>query len=396
MGITPFLKQHPDFPRDVLGRAMVAYVGGRVESRLRKQAVPVVYVDFLSMYPTVNANIGLWQFFTCQHIEGDDVTSEVRDLVDRVTTDDLFQRDTWKQLTVLCLVEPKGEVLPARAMYERGGAWQIGINPLHSRTPLWMTLADVIAAKLLGDRAPHIQEAIRLTPIGNQAGLERVKLLGEIEIDPARDDFFKTIVEQRALLSRRNDLTKLERDWRRLLLKVIVNSSSYGITAEMNPKRLGSSTEQVTVWANDEPFTQLLHEIEEPGEYCFPPLAAIITGAARLMLALLEHCVTDLGGTHVMADTDSMAIVANQGGGLIPCDGGTYRLPDGTPAVRALSHVQVEEIVDRFALLSPYDPDVIGSVLKIEDDNRDADGNWLPLHTYSISAKRYALLTPDD
>ena len=50
---------------------------------------------------------------------------------------------------------------------------------------------------------------------------------------------------------------------------------------------------------------------EYPGEYCFPPLASLITAAARLMLALLERCVTDLGGTYAMEDTDSMAIVAN-------------------------------------------------------------------------------------
>ena len=40
------------------------------------------------------------------------------------------------------------------------------------------------------------------------------------------------------------------------------------------------------------------------------------------MLALLERCVTDLGGTYAMEDTDSMAIVATQRGGLIECPGG--------------------------------------------------------------------------
>ncbi len=35
---------------------------------------------------------------------------------------------------------------------------------------------------------------------------------------------------------------------------------------------------------------------EFPGEFCFPPQASLITGGARLMLVLLEHCVSDLGG----------------------------------------------------------------------------------------------------
>jgi hypothetical protein len=37
------------------------------------------------------------------------------------------------------------------------------------------------------------------------------------------------------------------------------------------------------------------------------------------MLALLEHSVSELGGTYVMEDTDSMAIVATERGGLVRC-----------------------------------------------------------------------------
>jgi hypothetical protein len=40
------------------------------------------------------------------------------------------------------------------------------------------------------------------------------------------------------------------------------------------------------------------------------------------MLELLEHSVRELGGTYPMEDTDSMAIVATEHGGLISCSGG--------------------------------------------------------------------------
>ena len=79
---------------------------------------------------------------------------------------------------------------------------------------------------------------------------------------------------------------------------------------------------------------------EHAGEYCFPPLASLITAAARLMLALLERCVTDLGGTYAMEDTDSMAIVATQRGGLIEFPQGARRR-NGKPAIRPLSWRQV-------------------------------------------------------
>lgn len=70
------------------------------------------------------------------------------------------------------------------------------------------------------------------------------------------------------------------------------------------------------------PYAPWVAHLHEPGEYCFPPLASLITGAARLMLALLEHeVVLKLGGTYAMEDTDSMAIVAPQNGKMTPCPG---------------------------------------------------------------------------
>jgi len=120
---------------------------------------------------------------------------------------------------------------------------------------------------------------------------------------------------------------------------------------------------------------------EDPGDWCFPPIAACITGAARLMLALLERSVTDAGGSWMFCDTDSMAIVAIPTGGLLPCPGGQYQLPDGTPAVRALSHDQVEGIRRRFDTLNPYPRQLVPDLLKAETT---AD-------CYAISAKRYEL-----
>jgi hypothetical protein len=111
------------------------------------------------------------------------------------------------------------------------------------------------------------------------------------------------------------------------------------------------------------------------------------------MLALLEHSVTQLGGTYAMEDTDSMAIVSTKKGGTIPCKGGMHSVKDGTEVVNALSWGQVDELVKKFEALNPYDRNVIpGSVLKIEDDNYDPrTGKQRQIHCLAISAKRYAL-----
>jgi hypothetical protein len=111
------------------------------------------------------------------------------------------------------------------------------------------------------------------------------------------------------------------------------------------------------------------------------------------MLALLEHCVTKEGGTYAMEDTDSMAIVATEEGGMVPCPGGSDRMKDGREAVKALSWKQVETIAGQFVALNPYDRTAVpGSVLKIEDDNFDPTTHkQRQLYCVAISAKRYAL-----
>jgi hypothetical protein len=120
------------------------------------------------------------------------------------------------------------------------------------------------------------------------------------------------------------------------------------------------------------PYTCRVANPEKPGEYCFPPLASLITGAARLMLALLEQSVSTLGGTYAMEDTDSMAIVATKEGGLVHGPGGPHQMGDGSAAVKALSWKQVDELSERFKGLRPYDSAAIsGSILKVEDDNFD-------------------------
>jgi hypothetical protein len=91
-----------------------------------------------------------------------------------------------------------------------------------------------------------------------------------------------------------------------------------------------------------------------------------------------------------------MAILSTEVGGLVPCPGGSERLPRRKPAVRALSWAQVQAIRERFSILNPYDPAAVaGSILKLEDENLDRQGQQRQLWAYAISAKRYDLFTKD-
>ena len=244
------------------------------------------------------------------------------------------------------------------------------------------------ASVVLTGKIPKIVDVFRIEPKGKLKGLTPTKLRGSIEVDPGKQDFFKVAIEERKRLASRTDLSELEKKRLDKALKVLANAASYGIYAEMIREESEHKIEVKCHGIDRTPFDCRVTHPDKPGEYCFPPIASLITGGARLMLALLEHCVTELGGTYAMEDTDSMAIVATENGGLIPCA--------GSP-VSALTHKQVREISNRFGPLSPYDRKAVpGSILKIEDHNFDPETRKQRLiYCLAISAKRYVLFLRD-
>jgi hypothetical protein len=406
MGIKPILQRQMDFPKKYLGFAQSAFFGGRTSVHIRKAIVPVVYTDFLSMYTTVNSLTGLWRYVIAREIKiVEHCREEIQAFLSHVTTDELFKPKTWASLTAFVKIIPDGDILPSRGKYSpETNDWQVGVNYLHAteahpdNRALWFSLPDVVASVLLTGRIPTIVDAFRIEPKGILPGLKSVRLRGEIEVDPGKRDFFRTVIEERKRLSSRSNIPDSEKSRLDKFLKVLASAASYGIYAEMNRQE---DDERVSVNCHGidaDPFKCTVQHADTHGEYCFPPLASLITGAAHLMLALLERCVTDLGGTYAMEDTDSMAIVATKSGGFVQCPGGPLLNDDGQEGVNALSWKQVEEIRDRFTSLNPYSRDAIsGSVLKIEDLNFDREtGDQRQLYCLAISAKRYALFIKDE
>lgn len=406
MGIRPILERQPNFPKEYLGFAQSAFFGGRASAHIRKVAVPVVYTDFLSMYPTVNILMGLWRFVIAEDIHVvKDCGPEITEFLKKLKPEDLFKPNTWKSLTGFVRIIPDGNILPTRAKYSTvSNDWQVAVNYLYAdknspvNQELWFSLPDVVASVILTGRIPKIVDAFRIEPRGVQPGLESTKLRGAVEIDPAGRDFFQVAIEQRKGTSSRADLTDIEKARLDKALKVLANAASYGIYAEMNPQETDEKTNVTCHGIDREPFTCRVAHPDVPGEFCFPPLASLITGAARLMLSLVEYSVMKLGGTYAMEDTDSMAIVATKNGGLVACPGGPHQMKNGDKAIKALSWKQVEEISQQFHRLNPYSQNAIpGSVLKIEEDNFDPkSGKQRQLYCFAISAKRYVLFVHDE
>ena len=419
MKIRPTLELHPDFDPGVLGHVFSAYFGGRAETRIRKLMAPVRVVDFTSMYPTVNALMNNWSLVTASKVEVHDATDDVSAFLDQPDlAEKMFEPATWPQLACFVSIVPDGDVVPVRAQYDATATtFGIGVNPFTSDEPVWYALADLVNSVLLTGRQPTVVRAFRLVASGRQRGLKVQGVRGTAMVDPKASDLFRRLIELRHLTRADDSISEEEKVRQVAFLKVLANATGYGIFAEMNPQERSEKRVKVVVYDDAEsPFDSEVDTPENPGAYCFPPLAALITAAAHLMLGLLEHEVQNLGGTYVFCDTDSMGIAATP-------EGGEFEYADDSPdlstevghevggelsgevnggrggplrSLHALSYPEVEKILDKFSLINPYDKNCVGgSILRFIEENYGEDGGHAPLFCYSLSAKRYALFRRD-
>jgi hypothetical protein len=96
--------------------------------------------------------------------------------------------------------------------------------------------------------------AFRIEVHGRIAGLKPTKLRGMIEVDPAQQDFFRVVVEERQRLSTRTDLSVVEKDRLNKALKVLANAASYGIYAEMHRLESEQKVKTTCYGIDAEPF----------------------------------------------------------------------------------------------------------------------------------------------
>lgn len=382
MGVTPWRRNQPEFPPQIIANILSAYFGGRSEVRIRRDVRQVMLCDFLSMYPTVCTLMGLWRFVIADGMTWRDTTRETRAFLDVIDLAALQTQATWRDLTTLVRVAPEGDIFPIRAACEGEPQTTIGLNHLSADQPLWFTLADCIASKLLTGKAPEIIEAVSFAPGPAQSGLHPISIGGNADymVDPIADDFFKRVIELRqSIKARMKTATGADRealDIEQNALKIAANATSYGIYVETNVERRATKRPTVVLNSSGDPFTFPTDLAEMPGTYFHPLLATLITGAARLMLAICERLIGDRGLEWAFCDTDSMAMAK-------------------PVAMQANEFVRrVHRIVEWFTPLNPYA--FGGPILKIEAENFGIGSEVLaPLYCLAVSSKRYALFNLD-
>jgi hypothetical protein len=395
MGITPPQVKFK-IPDAINGIAMNLFFAGRAECNIRQTAVPVTYVDFHAQFPAISNLLNCREILCAESLDFADFTVEARSMIENVTFDDCFQPALWsQQLRWFALVEPCDDVVPMRAKFGKreDSDPTLGWNFLSSKRPIWLTSPDVVAAKLMTGKPIKILKAIKVIPQGVQAGLTPVKLYGNVEVDPLRDDLAVKFVELRTSLKDKNPELAAG-------LKVAANSAAFGLLCQMNVKDLDSPSSLHVFSGEAEYFTPVEKVWEQPAEFYFPVLASLVTGGSHLFDAMLERTVRDMGGQIAEMDTDSAMIVSTKDGGLVRCAGGPERLekhelPAGYSAIRALSWVEVDRIRERFETLNPWRDTLKTPFLKLEKENFNSDGERQELNAYCISSKLYSLFTLD-
>lgn len=352
MGIKPFMECNPDFPKDVLGFVMSSYYGGRTEVRIRNKPARVSYLDFTSMYPTVYSLLNLDKFLKSAKLKVKENVNAVNKFVNSLKIEDLRNPEIWhkSEMHSVVRVKPNSDILPVRMEYSRLTK-NIGINYLTSDKELWYTVQDIIASKILTGKTPEIIQAFTFYPESKQSDLKNVRI-SDIEVNSS-DDFIRKVIEERIRIKKSN---RLDKDQIQLILKIIANATSYGIYIEENSETLENPLD-VNVYSVDQ-FPFRTERVEKQGSYFNPIMATVITGSARLILALAER-IAESKGYFAYCDTDSIFVK-----------------PDS-----------VNDIQEFFRPLNPYSLKV--EMFKIEEDESKNPLNDVMF--YGISAKRYCL-----
>jgi len=370
--VDPNLNLSPD---QIHGLSMSAYHAGRCELRLRRVEVPVAYLDFKQMYPTVSVLMGLWDMVTATSVLVEDATAHVIEIINHIKPDDVFDQNLWKELNTIALVEYDGDFLPGRFQFNQnyqyyGLTWGI-LHPgadgsTHQR---WYALADLIASKIATGKVPHVVQALAFTPSDRQAGLRSTEIRGTLRVDPYRDNFFQALVEERQRVKLNPKIGESEKYWLANSLKLTVNVDSYGLYPELNPDP-DKAEADVMVYA-DRVFRSKATFFENPGRYYFPIISTLVTAGAHLMLALLHYKVEQAGGRVVFNDTDGAALAASATRHVLECRDHRGQML----TIPLLSMEAVDEILRTFESLNPYDKSSVpGSILRREQENYPPEG----------------------
>jgi hypothetical protein len=234
-------------------------------------------------------------------------------------------------------------------------------------------VSDLVSAKVLTGKVPEVISAWRLVGEGRAAALRVVRLGGRVRFDPNADDWWTATQHARHLLGDQPLATGM---------KTIANGTAYGNWIRLDQQQVAAKVELHRLDGRTE--RQQADRPEAPAIWTFPPFASAVTAGGRLLMATLEHKLSEAGGLFASANTDSATVVSTPDGGLVACPGSPEQLTDATEAVRAISWSKLDEVRGAFAEL--------GVDLRLTAENF-ADGKRHQLYALGVAGSRVVLFT---
>lgn len=323
------------YSQEAIDRIAPAYFGGRTDAFETGEIVENLrYTDILSQYPTVSKLTNVWEFMQCKTVDIKQI--EPKHLPD---IGDLRKKEQWSKIANYYVkVKPDGATLPVRTPHLEDTTKVVTAN-VHSEKEIHYHYMDIIASQLIdGCEDYEIVAAWKVTKHGSQ-DLKSKEVAG-VEISPQDNVMAKCIEARKNIqydIGEKNERTKS--------LKITANSL-YGIAAERivkeTPKLIES--ERADFAANN-------------GFYN-PHVAATITAAGRLQIALGQSLARDHDGRMVYCDTDSLLLTDN-------C---------------------AQDVIEDFNELNPYDG--IAGEKEVLEDEKDQIGQL-----YAVGTKKYVFFT---
>ena len=381
IGEPAFRTYHTEVPKFLFDRANSSYYGGRSEVNIRLQPCEILYCDFKSQYPLVNALLDTQKYLLAEYLHIEHCVEESQEFLNTVTIEDLKYKETWKKLSVLVKAEICNGIVPMRQQIN-SKLKIYGQTIIDKPIIVWYTLADIVASKLRTGITPIIVDAYKLVAQGT-IPTNKIKILGndEYNVDLSKDDFFIKVIDLRDKI--KSDLKNVEKQIENEInaisnIEDLYHKQNYLSNLQVALKLISNSTAYGMLVETREILRQ-----DVASNFNAMPLGVHITSCARLLIAIAEKLGTDKGLTHVFCDTDSFA----------------YKKPDNIDRETFFNLVQ--EIIIWFDTLSPYaSKDSIFELEKINFPDKNysykeeyvVDNKKLtPLYALCISTKRYVL-----
>jgi hypothetical protein len=374
---------------EAVGASAASFHGGLAEALLVGRATEMALADLNWTYPTMLSLLGLTPHLCPDHFEA--VPADVAEVEELFWSeglrDRLDDRAFYRSIgNLFVVVEPHGEgELPCQREVD-GGRYRFVVAPLDLSGGAVPVHACHLIGPGLAGHLPKFASAFRVVHVGVAPGLQPLRLPSGSSVDLTTGDYGQALIDERRKTEAIDD--PLVRERRVALAKSFAVSGGWGVFARVDrqrPKRVESvrigqdgKERQVRVYPKTETVLayglsgeELSIETERPdvpGPFTLWHIAAAIPAACTAEIAITSHDIKVLGRTVAAVATDSIAVPVSRDGGLVPCPGGSHRLPDGSEAIRTLTPGELRSILARRDKVLHPDG---GSAWKIECDSLD-------------------------